>query len=125
MVKTVTAFVIKRSEWLRGEGTIPSRLLRIKDNKRCCVGIYARALGVPDAQLRDVGWPVHLSRYSPTQMCWTLAPEDEAYWLVAPERGIQERTLSMTNDKAAEESGRECRIAAIFAKHDITVTFED
>ena len=48
-------FIVKRSEWARGE---PTALL-MNDGTKCCLGFRASALGIPDRQLR-VGHPGHL-----------------------------------------------------------------
>ena len=40
---------INRQEWLRGERG--GFLLRPSDHKRCCLGIFARQLGIPDNEL--------------------------------------------------------------------------
>ena len=34
-------------EWLRGEGSYSSRLYRPEDGKKCCVGFFALAKGIP------------------------------------------------------------------------------
>lgn len=46
--------VIKGSEWLRGEGGAPSRLLRLRDGKKCCLGILALACGFVEEEIREV-----------------------------------------------------------------------
>lgn len=51
--------VVKRSEWLRGEGYERSMLYRPEDGKRCCIGFACnQLLGLTDEQiagLRAVG----------------------------------------------------------------------
>lgn len=119
MVKqTVTAFVIKRSEWLRGEGPGLSKLLRASDQKRCCVGIYARALGVSDEKICERAWPyIGRAWYHGEGPYWEVR-QTEAEWLGPVLAGI--------NDKQdMNENEREEGIAGIFANHGITVTFED
>lgn len=113
----VTEFTIKRSEWLRGEGNSVSRLLRSTDLKRCCVGIYARACGIPDPAIIDMGWPNVGSERINGGFRWRVP---ETHWLA------QLNNLAGVNDDEGSSSGaRESTIAAIFAKHGITVTFED
>ena len=48
-------FQIKRSEWLRGEGSENSYLLRSKDGKKCCVGFFANACGLNDDVIKNYG----------------------------------------------------------------------
>jgi len=45
--------IIDRKVWLRGESD--SALLRGKDGKRCCVGVYLKALRVKDPYMLEVG----------------------------------------------------------------------
>lgn len=112
----VTSFVIKRSEWLRGEGAIESALLRPRDGKRCCVGIYARACGVGDNAIANFFWPG--DRDCESNMCGWVLPG--SHWL------HQVDGLVTANDSIyLDESEREHHIARIFADHGITVTFED
>lgn len=40
--------VVKRSQWLRGEGVSASCLLRYSDHKRCCLGFMCSADGHSD-----------------------------------------------------------------------------
>lgn len=47
------AVVINRKTWLRGEGIIPSRLLRSLDGKMCCVGFICLAEGAPEEAIKD------------------------------------------------------------------------
>lgn len=112
--KTVTAFTISRTEWLRGEGGNDSCLLRDDDQKRCCVGIYAKALGVHDDDVREGDWPE-----SPD--CSWQVSHTEAEWLL----DLTDTLMQANDDETADESGREQRVAAIFAAQGITVTFID
>ena len=41
MEKELEKFTVKRSEWLRGEGSEASFLIRPRDDKKCCVGFFA------------------------------------------------------------------------------------
>ena len=107
--------VIDRTIWLRGEGAKASRLLR-NDGKMCCVGIYLEACGVPRGELLDRStFYILPSAEKPDQASWL----DEPAFSLAPSHATQ---LYAAND-AEMCSDREQTIAAIFAKHDVTVTF--
>lgn len=137
----VTAFVIKRSEWLRGEGAINSYLLREEDGKRCCVGIYARACGVPDDHLAGQSWPMSPSQAKDcanTRIGWAEPKPwvlPEGHWLLERLHDLTEgfTNLSNINDARMDntdfatfrEDDRERLVAKVFARHGITVTFED
>jgi hypothetical protein len=43
--------VIDRKIWLRGEGTSKSYLQRLSDGKRCCVGTFCIAAGIPPKRI--------------------------------------------------------------------------
>lgn len=45
--------VIDRSKWLRGEGSMESRLYRSSDGKMCCIGFLALARGCTLADIAD------------------------------------------------------------------------
>jgi hypothetical protein len=49
--------VIKRSEWLRGEGVKDSALLRTCDNKMCCLGFLAVSLDATKESIADKASP--------------------------------------------------------------------
>lgn len=103
---------ISRREWLRNEGMIASRLLRPRDGKRCCVGIYCRALGISDSVLWDRSWPCVGELEFPT---WLTEGPD-----------IFTDNLAVTNDlPGLTEDDREYQIAAVFARHGVVVTFVD
>lgn len=52
-------FQISRKEWLRGEGHLNSSLLRTRDNKMCCLGFLACAIGLTKEQISNVASPQH------------------------------------------------------------------
>lgn len=105
----VTAFVIDRTVWLRGEGIARSKLLRPDDGKRCCVGIYLGACGVADEALSGVP-AAHNAVNVPDMPRWLLEDvgglyaDNDAYGGLTEER-------------------REELIADGFARRGITVTF--
>jgi hypothetical protein len=43
-IKNLKQVIIKKSEWLRGEGWVESYLLRSRDNKRCCIGFFCEQI---------------------------------------------------------------------------------
>ena len=106
--------IIDRREWLRGEGPGPSKLLRSSDGTRCCVGIYARALGVHDGSILNCSWP--------GERCVWHA--DEAPWLpIHPEEDARDSLSCLNDDPALDDATRERLITERFAEHDVDVTF--
>lgn len=112
-MREVTEFTIKRSEWLRGEGRARSRLLRGSDAKKCCVGIYLSACGIPDSHLLDIRAAEDVRLPTPLWLHREWLHQEDAF------------RLYEINDDQIEEQDRELEIASIFAAHGITVTFED
>lgn len=54
-------FTIKRSKWLRGEGFALSRLLRRSDNKMCCLGQIACAVGYSSSEIIECDAPYNIA----------------------------------------------------------------
>lgn len=46
--------VVNKRRWLRGDDE-NSKLLRVKDNKMCCIGFLARELGCKRKDIAEVG----------------------------------------------------------------------
>jgi hypothetical protein len=106
--------VIDRSKWLRGEGSSVSSLLRSRDGKMCCLGFFAKALGYPDACLRELGL---MSEFN------DMAPD----WLLERDCGVRvENSLTAVNDAPHfSDFMREAFIKETFAKHGVEVEFVD
>lgn len=100
---------IDRNIWLRGEGDQMSCLLRESDQKRCCVGIYLGALGIPDGALRDRKNAATIEAELP----------DSAQWLLELRIG----GLYTINDQRMPERDREDQIAEGFRNHGVEVEF--
>jgi hypothetical protein len=100
--------IIDRKKWLRGEGFMGSRLLRSGDNKKCCVGFYANALGFADEQIRDSSTLAIVDKLG---VCdWKTKPDMDA--------------LYITNDaRNTSDSFKERQIKRLFAKHGVKVEF--
>lgn len=48
----MTKFIVDRKTWYRGKGSENSRLLRVGDGMRCCIGHVGRQCGIGDDNLR-------------------------------------------------------------------------
>lgn len=110
----ITEFVINRAEWRRGKLTLASgNSLLNDDGTRCCLGILARACGIPDKCLLHVEFPTEVYRSERGKF-----PD----FLLA---NFVERGIARINDSGAlDESSLEEQLAAKFAEHGITVRFE-
>lgn len=59
---------IDRKTWLHGEGSDPSRLLRERDDKMCCLGSVCLAAGIVRSAILGVSSPAQRSESLETSM---------------------------------------------------------
>jgi hypothetical protein len=107
--------VIDRSRWLRGEGPSTSSMIRLRDEKMCCLGFFGLACGIERDRL--------LNRLVPT----ILQSPNWPVWLVDLGGNTTEARLLMnTNDSEAMSGAeREAALTAVFASHGVEVEFVD
>jgi len=123
--------IIDRSIWYRGRGSRGSRLLRLQDGRRCCLGIYLGALGVADEALNDTPTPdtldVHVIKNMPAAMWlfdWAHNSDLRTVRGVSPLLSLLcKRLLTVNDDSHIAERQREDRVQRLFATAGITVTF--
>jgi len=106
--------VIDRATWLRGEGSGPSKLLRKRDKKKCCIGFLCSALGVPDESMEGVGGSQRLFCDLPSWLTEMPTPTHDPDLFEA---------YHTNDDPTMDEETREQNITKIFAMHDIQVEF--
>ena len=116
--------IIKRSEWLRGEGYDRSALLRPFDNKKCCLGFYALSCGLKEKDIIGIDSPSRLRNYLSDRPKDDLQPD----WLFVSKNHYYESkdccTLMNINDsKSCSDEKREKIISETFAKHGVEVEF--
>lgn len=117
--------IIDRRIWLRGEGDAddnpadPACLLRESDGKRCCVGIYLRALGVPDSELKGVREAQGV-RGLPADAHW-LVDSHEHRMIQNSQAGLD--LYDLNDAKRPGGVVREARIRKKFAEHGVEVRF--
>lgn len=128
MIKRLTELTIPRSIWLHGEGSDNSMLLRSRDNKQCCLGIFLAAAGVSRNELSCKVTPMALTATTKDRVA-TVYP-----WLIDSRYHSSDggpdlpdvNTLMNTNDNECMlEEQREHHITEAFAAYGITVTFTD
>jgi hypothetical protein len=123
--------IIDRKNWIRGEGMSCSKLLRISDQKRCCLGFYLSHLGVSDEEMLDVGQPCGLppstkEKYG-NAISWLFEDHDGAV-------SLDNQSMVHYNDKpvgsiaGAEEIlmtewYREEKLTELFARNGVSVRF--
>jgi hypothetical protein len=114
--KKIDKFVIDHKNWLRGEGTQDSYLLR-KDGKMCCLGFMSKAFGVPENEILEVTMPFVLDN-----------DRDHDSWLLYPEcvrHDIDMRDISEVNDdENTDDAFKEKAIKEYMkTKYDLDVEF--
>ena len=115
-------FEIDRSRWLRGG--YPSFLLRRKDRKMCCIGLYLEACGVEEERLVDIADPMGVMGLLPVEAHWLRQGEQEDK---TPLDSYAASALMWVNDQmnTITEAEREEAIRARFSSHGVEVTFVD
>lgn len=90
------------------------------EGKRCCLGFYCSALGVPDDRL-DCGMPIAIHGTTVELPIWLM--EDNG-----SDGSSDVEELVKCNDRAGKytkltDEEREAKIVELFAKHDVHVEF--
>lgn len=125
----VDKFKIDRGEWYRGKGSRGSALL-LKDGMRCCLGIFGRAIGVPDKCMLGVGAPDSshetIKAYQDSEQTkWLFMKDYDSTFMKDYERSKDCVDLMYANDAPSlSEEEREEDIIRIFAKNGIEVSFK-
>jgi hypothetical protein len=121
--------VIKRSEWIRGEGSEHSLLFRPADGKRCCLGFLGNACGVKDLDQveptpAEVGAPFPEWLYEPGKGTYNKAGSKGGK---TPYRNttIGHRLMELNDNRVIDDYEREEKLIAEFAKVGVEVTFVD
>jgi hypothetical protein len=116
--------IIKRSEWLRGEGPSYSYLYRSSDGKRCCLGFLGNQVcGFTDAEMSNKAMPsaLPLSNW-PSKM---LRENDEDRFGPLIDSTITTNLSNANDSKFLPDEGREDRISRLMTELDIAVEFID
>lgn len=112
-------YIVKRSEWLRGEGGVVSCLLRSSDHKRCCIGFVGQQLGIRDGALagqrtaidtKVVAWPT-----------WMLMKSE----LINVSETDIDKAYRINDAQCLTDEQREVELKEIFASNGDTIEFVD
>ena len=124
----IEKLLIVRQEWLRGEGFQSSYLLRVTDQKMCCLGFYLAACGVQRSDLAGVEGPSALNVRQgsiPNKAKWLFDSSADAAALCHNHSKHCDDLMYINDDKVISDEEREQRIREIFAQHGIAVEFVD
>lgn len=109
-------FVVKRSEWYRGQGSQNSELLRF-DGKRCCIGFVGQQCRIDDADLRG---QATVEEVYPSES-YRLFP----VWMKVPHSPSLNLAYRINDDVDIDDDEREKQLKALFALQGDTISFVD
>lgn len=112
-------FTVKRSEWLRGEGSVRSMLFRNSDNHRCCLGFLGNACGISDQDMRGKSTP--LSLYNTSESEGKKFPEP----MLEKNGGVVDTLMDINDTYGMSAEERERRLRETFSVIGIEVEFVD
>ena len=110
--------VIDRREWLRGEGSVESYLLR-GDGKLCCLGILGRKLGIADEYLAGRNYPRDLPLEA------DLMKYPEALHEADGNLNLACRIADTNDSEGISDAVRERDLVPLMLEAGIVVTFTD
>jgi len=116
-------FKIKRSEWLKGEGSKNSCLLRKEDNKKCCFGFYALSCGLKEKQIINLSDPTEIENL-PLEMDWVINQNCRTRPWRCCSRQVN-RLICANDEENVISSEREEKVIVLFKEQNILVEFED
>ena len=115
-IRKIKRFIIDRKIWLRGEDD--SYLLRKKDKKQCCVGIFLNACGVTKKALRGLRTlDSNLVLRDKFLKTW------QETWTKSLDSGFAQM-YSVNDNEITSEYVREKAIKGLFSERGISVSFK-
>lgn len=125
-------FEVKRSEWVRGASKVSALLVKedarseaYPDRKRCCLGFFANACGIPDSALKGSSTPAryqHQDPWEPVSREW----DKLTIWSLSGRRlnGELCGNLMACNDNLdITDYEREVELTSLFSELGHTVVF--
>lgn len=118
----ISEFTVDRRRWIKSATGL---LLRC-DGKRCILGFYLAACGIPDEELMGFPSPGNLFGGTTTEEVSSKIPG----WLIDRNRHddcynsvLAERLMEVNDDETFSDEKREQVIREIFAQHGVEVRF--
>lgn len=112
--------IIKRSEWLRGEGADVSRLYRSSDGKMCCLGFLGLFCGGSREDMQGKGSPAIVRNIN-----WPDALSSKGGGLLPIESTACLNLMNANDTQFLTNEAREQKLTEQFAAIDIQVEFVD
>lgn len=144
MIEHVTEFDLSRKVWIRNEQH--SRLVRKRDGKMCCLGVYLKACGFEEDDMEEVCTPKGMAPHLLDKLPPWLAKNHDAAGVATVKIPPLDITIMNVNDESildassygrfkakgwllyyhhADENEREEKIINLFKKNGVTVNIVD
>ncbi len=124
-------FEVKRSEWVRGESTVSALLVEENDRdiahpdrKRCCLGFFAKACGIPDSQISGLPTPAVLQGPKPASADWNALMK-KGMSMSRVNSDLCGELMNCNDNRDLTDDERETKLAQLFSKLGHTVVFVD
>ena len=118
-------FRINRKTWARGLNTFNTGSLQNSDGTKCCLGFYAKACGVPTAELRACGY-LNAIGFERT-MNKKPIPEGLFRFIRKRDPGtgkkVEEKAVSINDSTLLTEPEREQMLTKLFKSVGVEVEF--
>lgn len=125
----MTKLTIDRKEWLRGEGSDASSLLRKSDGKKCCLGFHALQLGYTEEQIGSLASPPNLvfrtreDRYNADGAPHSILVYRDSHVFRSGPTPLCARLMMVNDEPDRPDAEREAELTTLFAEADIEVEF--
>lgn len=117
------AFPVSKEKWLRGEGTLDSKLLRPDDCMMCIFGHYLKAAGIDDDDLLDAKTPRQLppDAREGEAVEWLIEYQDDD----VDDSAEAEDIMKINDERGASDELRIEFLTEIFRAHGYLPVFVD
>lgn len=124
-------FEVKRSEWFRGGTGVSALLVREADRredhpdrKRCCLGFFANACGIPDSQISGVSAPATLKNPGTASADWNALTR-EGMSVTHVNSNLCGDLMECNDNRHLTDAEREVALTRLFSELGHTVVFVD
>lgn len=121
-------FVVKKSQWLRGEGHYESFLLRDSDGKMCCLGFASLACGLDVNDIYNVPCPCDVDNTSLNKYPNSFFIENHINhhgYTRFSNSDLISKIMATNDDEDLNDDERILKLIDKFAELEIEVSFEE
>lgn len=114
-------FVVKKSQWLRGESSSKSYLLRQLDNKMCCLGFASLACKIDQSDISGIRIPTSVASHSKYPKSFFANFDEDEF----EESNCIGEIMEINDDPSLGDEERMSQLTKKFSKIGIEIVFED